>query len=250
MGAAIALIDRGVGELGQLYGNAQDAMTGSLSLAFDHTDALGPRASQVLRAGVTGIVDGMGEAIANKFERLMMIMLDFGYEGAKVISAAARQDAIEVQADALTEFRLNLRANLLADAAAVEQTFRRFQWEGRLDVLSGRRTRSGAIVHARMQMSDVAFRRANLAGRNVTTQELTRLAARKALLGAYNDSLVIALAYGGIDVARAVRQDATKDEVAHEDFSIAGATAGLRVYQDIRDEVFHPNANTIAERIE
>lgn len=240
----LTYIDRGTDEIVGLYRATQSAMTGELSSAIDGEGAFSSRGLTDLHAGLMGAAARMTDAVMQRMDALNQTLITFALEAVDLPEAYAT--VAEIQQPAVHAFALDLQASFAADAAAIEKRYREFQWDARLQTLSGQRTRTGALLHARMgRMLDLRFKRANQAGRTFETAYLVHLAARATLLQAYNDAIALGLTSKGHETGEFVLYDGGGSKVGYAAFTMAGE----RGYMQVRAEVMHPNSNVLAQRM-
>jgi hypothetical protein len=133
-------------------------------------------------------------------------------------------------------------AQLYRDIALVRQTLRRIVLEVSVAARARRIPERAALIEYRIGNSaDLQFTFHDRQSRRWSSKKFMRALWRHTLLSTYNETVMMTLADHGIEHARVFHQDG-KAEV--HDMRIAfGSNSSLPTYSEIRDAVFHPNAN-------
>lgn len=142
-------------------------------------------------------------------------------------------------ADALIDLCGVIKVSVLRDENVAEKALRRIALQVDLLQSSTGVNKVGALIKVKFgKVRELDFMQIDRTGRRRSSEVYTRLAVRHCLLLIYVESYLIAIAKNGQDLARVVYPDGKLGEV----FSITGATPGYRAYDDLKNEVFHPNS--------
>ena len=103
--------------------------------------------------------------------------------------------------------------------------------------------RQAQMQYRVMQVSAIRFLFRDRAGRNWNSEKFYRQLWRHTLLSAYNETVLIVLADHGVHLAEISHPD-PKADVAGMAISLTPGSQ-YPIYSEIRDTVFHPNANAL-----
>lgn len=135
-----------------------------------------------------------------------------------------------------------LVAQLYRDIALVRQTLRRVALEVSVAARSQGKSERVALIEYRIgNRSELEFMFHDRYARKWTSKKFVRGLWRHTLLSVYNEVVMMTLADHGIERARVHHADG-KAEV-HGMVIAFGSNSQLPTYSEIRDTVFHPNAN-------
>lgn len=102
-------------------------------------------------------------------------------------------------------------------------------------------TRQSQMQYRLMNSGDIRFLFRDRSGRNWSSEKFYRQLWRHTLLTAYNETVIILLADHGLTLAKVFHVD-PKADVSGLMISLVSGSL-YSIYSEIRDAVFHPNAN-------
>lgn len=137
-----------------------------------------------------------------------------------------------------------LTAQINRDIALLRQTLQRIALEVSLAARSRGISQRTALIEYRIgNANEIRFMFYDRAGRKWTSQKFVRALWRHTLLAVYNETVMLTLADHGITRAQVWHVSPEAD--AHGMLISFGSNSELPTYSEIRDTVFHPNANAI-----
>lgn len=168
---------------------------------------------------------------------------------ATTLSEISSNDASQVTDEALEHLSVSsdylyneLVAQVYRDIATLRRSIQRVGLEVSLAARSSGRSRRAAMIEYLVgNKTDIAFFFHDKASRKWESKLFVRSVWRQTLLSAYNEVVLFTLADHGLD--RAVVEHHSPD-AQHDGMVIAlSSNTELPTYSEIRDTVFHPNAN-------
>jgi hypothetical protein len=167
----------------------------------------------------------------------------------ETLQQIASNDASELTDEALTHLRVSsdylyseLVSQVYRDIATLRKSIQRVRLEVSLAARSsGRSHRAAMIEYLVGNKADIAFFFHDKASRKWESKTFVRAIWRQTLLSAYNEIVLFTLADHGLD--RAVVEHHSPDAQYHGMVIALSSNTELPTYSEIRDTVFHPNAN-------
>ncbi len=165
------------------------------------------------------------------------------------LSQIASNDSSDLTDEALEHLRASsdylyseLAAQVSRDIATLRKSIQRVRLEVSLAARTSGRSRRAALIEYMVgNKADVQFFFHDKASRKWESKGFVRSIWRQTLLSAYNEVVLFTLADHGID--RAVVEHHSPN-AQHDGVVIAlSSNTELPTYSEIRDTVFHPNAN-------
>jgi hypothetical protein len=158
-------------------------------------------------------------------------------------------DSSDLSDEALTHLSVSsdylhneLIAQVYRDIATLRKSIQRVGLEVSLaSRSSGRSHRAALIEYMVGNKADIGFFFHDKASRKWESKTFVRSAWRQTLLSAYNEIVLFTLADHGIE--RAVVEHHSPDAQYHGLVIALSSSTELPTYSEIRDQVFHPNAN-------
>jgi len=165
------------------------------------------------------------------------------------VSEIASNDADELTDAALEHLSVTQRyiideliAQIHRDIALVRQTLQRVALEVSLAARSRGINQRVALIEYRIgNQAELQFMFHDRVRRKWVSKKFVRAIWRHTLLSVYNESVLLTLADHGITRAQVKHQDAGAE--SHDMVISFGSNSELPTYSEIRETVFHPNAN-------
>lgn len=169
----------------------------------------------------------------------------------QAISDIRSNDTTELTEPALEHLRETQRymsdelvAQVHRDIAQLRQGLQRVSLEVSLASRSrGISTRSALLEYRIGNSADLQFMFFDRQGRKWSSKKFIRAVWRHTLLSVYNEMILMSAADHGLSRVKVVHQDAKSD--VHGTIVALGSNSEFVTYSEIRNEVFHPNANSV-----
>jgi hypothetical protein len=143
--------------------------------------------------------------------------------------------------------RSQIAVQIERDIATLKNSISRLHLAIHLSALGSRMSEQSALTQYKVSGSDkLNFYVYDRSSKKWISRRLVRTIWRQHLLGIYNETVLMTLADHGID--QAVVQHANPQSDVHGMGISLNANSSLPTYLDVRDEVFHPNADAILTR--
>lgn len=137
-----------------------------------------------------------------------------------------------------------LIAQIHRDVALLRQQLQRVDLEVTIASTSRGISERAALIEYRIgNQADLQFVFHDRHARKWASKKFVRAMWRHSLLSVYNEIVLITLAEHGLKRAQVVHQDPSA--ATHGMIIAMGSNAELPTYSEIRNEIFHPNANAV-----
>ena len=237
-----AKLDAISGQCAEQYRTLLTAIVGHFAKALDSTDPTSPKVRTQFRRSLEQLsrafLAGMVEQVKAHTRELRDDALK---TASRPLSDPELRDLDEHLQDALDDLQDALRACLARDCRAAEHELRKFAHMVNLTQSSSGMSRIGAIIKVKYgRVSDFSFSQADRIGRKRVSDAFVRALIRHHLVITCVETQMFAIAKLGFDLARVGDTNLI--------ISITGTTPGYESYDDVRDDLFHPNSSATVVR--
>lgn len=190
--------------------------------------------------------------LAQEREIMARVVADIALEARQTtLSQIASVDASELSARAVEHLQATqgyieseLIAQIHRDVALLGQQLQKVDLEVSIASAARGMSQRAALIEYRIgNQADLQFVFHDRHARKWASKKFVRAMWRHSLLAVYNEIVLITLAEHGLSRAQVVHQDPSAE--THGMIVAMGSNAEHPTYSEIRNEVFHPNANAV-----
>lgn len=242
-----AALDSIAGGIAGQYRLLLEAISGRFARALDSHDPTTPKARSDFHVGITQDVHTFLASVMGALNAHLEAMKNTAVaaSGASLSTPDATMLSAHI-AEIQDELQEILWSVMTRDQATTERELRKVALQVELLQAGTGISKVGALIRVKFgKVRKLRFVQEDRIGRKRASDEYVRSLVRQTLLTAYIESYLFALAKSGQDLVRVVYADGRDPWI----MSIAGLTEGYPAYDDVRDEVFHPNSLASVERI-
>lgn len=235
----VAKLDQIADQFAEQYRGLLTSIVGHFARALDSHDPTTPKArsdfrQSILRSSVA-FLDGMvGQIEAHTIEVRNDALSTVGH----ALSDPDLESLNEYLRDAMDDLYASLYACLHRDDTAAERELRNFAHKVNLTQAATGMSKIGALIKTKFgRVSGLNFVQVDRLGRKRASEGFVRSLVRHHLVQTHVECQMFSIAKSGNDLAQIVI-----DNKPGAVISITGTTAGYPSYEEIRDEIFHPNS--------
>jgi hypothetical protein len=244
----LAAIDAAAQQAQRHYQLFTLGLLGSLARAIDHRAPSSTQArtdlERAIHAQEAALVGAINELLVSTSTRLLTNALTNAHPA---LSDDERERVTRLVNEATNEMIARVINVSMNDGASVAKAWRQFAFRVESRIAAGA-TAYGAVLMSRPNATRVVrFEQVDRAGRKWGSSHYVHTTIRWGLLLSYVESYLLALATRSVDVAMVQHDQGHNDDGMI--FSINGATPGLRTFEQIRNDVFHPNSRALVTQL-
>lgn len=221
------------------YRNVLATLSGHFAIVLDQPDPTVFRARHRLRRDMSMASNTFVTGFMTQIKSFTVTIKEGALaEFSHVLSEPDLQLLNQHVEESLDDLWVAMNALMNRDNQTVERELRRFALK--VDLLQSATgiSRIGALIKTKLGAVDgIRHTQPDRLGRKRASDSYVRAMVRQHMLLTDIETRLFMIAKTGGDLAVVMR-----DEVPDEVFSITGNTAGFRTYDELRDEVFHPNS--------
>lgn len=249
------VLDERANYFAQAYRMFNMALIGRFSQAMNENVTQSQRARSTLDKGVREAIQThlsfASETIADSTQRVSM-------DAVQSVLSATKQDAAPIflnskianwNAAGVADMEQLTYAALTRDGNQVSREFRRFNLKIQILMNQGVGRVSAIMQSKRSLNAELNFTYVDTLNRKWPMEHYLRTAFRGHLLNNYNDIVLMTIASFGADLTNQGLAQIQYQDPAHdgngEIISIGAPKAGMRSYDQVREEVFHPNSSAV-----